>query len=76
VIALVLPPAKKGARPVVRLAAAPELDGVTGRYFDKLREAAPAPAAANDADAARLWDIAAAATSRPSAPGSANPASG
>ena len=61
-IAAALPSAKKGARPVVRLAAAPELDGVTGRYFDKLREATPAPPAANDADAARLWQIAEKAT--------------
>jgi NAD(P)-dependent dehydrogenase (short-subunit alcohol dehydrogenase family) len=69
VLALALPSAKKGAQPVVRLAAAPELDGVTGRYFDKLREAIPAPAAANDADAARLWEIAEKATSRSSGPG-------
>ncbi len=59
VLGLVLPRAEKGAVPVVRLAAAPELDGVTGRYFDKLREAEPSAAARNDADAARLWDAAA-----------------
>ena len=58
----VLPSAEKGARPVVRLAAASELDGVTGCYFDKLREVAPAPAARNDGDAARLWDVAQKAT--------------
>ena len=54
---VVLPPPKKGALPVVRLAAAPELEGVTGRYFDRMRETAPAPAAGNDADAARLWEL-------------------
>jgi NAD(P)-dependent dehydrogenase (short-subunit alcohol dehydrogenase family) len=68
ILARVLPSAKKGAGPVVRLAAAPELDGVTGRYFNKFREAIPAPAAANDADAARLWEIADEATSRPGSP--------
>jgi retinol dehydrogenase 12 len=59
---LVLPSAEKGARPVVRLAAAPELEGVSGRYFDKFRETEPAPAGRNDADAARLWEIAERAT--------------
>jgi NAD(P)-dependent dehydrogenase (short-subunit alcohol dehydrogenase family) len=57
IIALVLPSPEKGARPVVRLAAAPELDGVSGRYFDKFREAAPSAAARNDSDAARLWEV-------------------
>jgi NAD(P)-dependent dehydrogenase (short-subunit alcohol dehydrogenase family) len=58
ILGLVLPPPGKGARPVVRLASSPDLNGVTGRYFNKLREADPAPAATNDADAARLWEIA------------------
>jgi retinol dehydrogenase-12 len=65
ILALVLPSAEKGARPVVRLAAAPELSGVTGRYFDRFREVEPAPAARNDADAARLWEIAENATAPP-----------
>lgn len=59
---LVLPSARKGARPVVRLAAAPELAGVTGRYFDKMREVEPSPAAQSEADARRLWEIAERAT--------------
>jgi len=62
ILGLVLPPPEKGARPVVRLASSPDLDGITGRYFNKLREANPAPAATNDADAARLWEIAEKAT--------------
>ena len=62
ILALVLPSSEKGARPVVRLAAAPELDGVNGRYFDKFREAAPSAAARNDSDAARLWEVADRAT--------------
>ena len=61
---LVLPPAN-GAAPVVRLVSDPALDGVTGRYFDRLREAAPSAAGSNDADAARLWEIAAKATGLP-----------
>jgi retinol dehydrogenase-12 len=56
-INLVLPSPKKGSRPLVHLAAAPELEGVSGRYFDRGREVAPAPAAGNDADAARLWEL-------------------
>jgi NAD(P)-dependent dehydrogenase (short-subunit alcohol dehydrogenase family) len=62
ILGFVLPPPEKGAKPVVRLASSPDLDGVTGRYFNKLREADPAPAATNDADAARLWEIAEKAT--------------
>jgi NAD(P)-dependent dehydrogenase (short-subunit alcohol dehydrogenase family) len=63
ILGVVLPPAEKGARPVVRLAAAPELDGVTGRYFTRERAVAPSRAATSDADAARLWQIAEEATS-------------
>jgi retinol dehydrogenase 12 len=57
-----LPSAEKGAEPVVRLAAAADVQGVTGRYFDRFREATPSPAATNDADAARLWAVASEAT--------------
>lgn len=49
---------EEGAVPVVRLAAAPELDGVTGRYFDRQKEVAPPRAALRDEDARRLWDLA------------------
>ena len=58
VIGLILPPPEKGAVPVVRVASDPALEGITGRYFNKMEEAAPSPAATNDADAARLWKIA------------------
>jgi retinol dehydrogenase 12 len=60
--AVILKSPTKGAAPVIRLAAAPELDGVTGRYFDRFRDVEPSHAARNDADAARLWEIAAKAT--------------
>jgi retinol dehydrogenase-12 len=56
-IRILLPRPGKGAAPVVRLAAAPELRGVSGRYFDRFREATPSEAARNDADARRLWEI-------------------
>lgn len=60
-LAVVLPSARKGARPVVRLAAG-EVPGATGRYFDKEREAVPAKNARDDAAAARLWEVAEKAT--------------
>lgn len=58
ILNLVLPSAAKGAAPVVRLACAPDLASVTGRYFNRFREAAPSVAARNDADAPRLWELA------------------
>jgi NAD(P)-dependent dehydrogenase (short-subunit alcohol dehydrogenase family) len=54
-----MPSAPRGARPVVRLAWDPALEGMTGRYFRRFRETAPSEAAVDDAAAARLWDIAA-----------------
>lgn len=50
---------EQGAETAVHLCAAPELEGVTGRYYRDLREHAPAPAARSDPDAARLWDLSA-----------------
>ncbi len=61
-IGAILPSPPRGAAPVVRLAADPALDGVTGRYFSRFREAEPAQPARRDEDAARLWDVAARAT--------------
>jgi NAD(P)-dependent dehydrogenase (short-subunit alcohol dehydrogenase family) len=54
-VARVLPPASKGAIPVVRLATSDDVAGVSGRYFNKLRDAPHAHAARNDDDAERLW---------------------
>lgn len=50
---------EKGAETVVWLCTAPELTGVSGRYFHDLREHAPRPFATNDADAERLWEVSA-----------------
>jgi NAD(P)-dependent dehydrogenase (short-subunit alcohol dehydrogenase family) len=45
----------RGAETPVYLASAPEIEGVTGKYFDKCRVREPNAAARNDADAERLW---------------------
>jgi retinol dehydrogenase 14 len=50
---------EKGAAPVVRLAASPELEGVTGKYFDRDKPVAPAPLARDEALARRLWEVSA-----------------
>ena len=65
VLGIVLTSPAKGARPLVRLASSPDVAGVTGRYFDRMTEKTPAPAAQSDADAARLWQIAEKATGLP-----------
>lgn len=46
----------EGARPVVRLALDPALEGVSGRYFHLETEAALLPPATDRALAERLWD--------------------
>ncbi len=52
-----LPGPEKGAAPLVRLATDPALDGVSGRYFVRYREAEPSLAGRDDAAATRLWDL-------------------
>ena len=44
-----------GAAPILRLAADSSLDGVSGRYFDRLREARSSPESYDAALAQRLW---------------------
>ncbi|GAC1306302.1 MAG: SDR family oxidoreductase [Vulcanimicrobiaceae bacterium] len=51
----ILPSPERGAAPVVRLASAPDVRALSGRYFDRLNEAAPSRAARDDAAARRLW---------------------
>jgi len=46
----------QGARTTVHLAASPEVEGVTGRYFARCRESTPTRDAQDDAAARRLWD--------------------
>ncbi|MGB3051459.1 MAG: SDR family oxidoreductase [Polyangiales bacterium] len=47
----------EGAKTSIYAASAPELDGVTGRYFDKVREAKPSRASADEEAARRLWEL-------------------
>jgi retinol dehydrogenase-12 len=48
---------ERGARTTIHVATAPELAGVTGRYFSGCREKTPSKAAQDDAAALRLWQI-------------------
>lgn len=47
---------EEGARTTIFCATAPELAGVSGRYYDRGRESTPSPVALDDALAARLWE--------------------
>ena len=51
--------AEEGGGHIVHLAASPELEGVTGKYFAEGVESAPAPLAGDEALARRLWDASA-----------------
>jgi NAD(P)-dependent dehydrogenase (short-subunit alcohol dehydrogenase family) len=53
---------EEGAKTSVHLAASPEVEGVTGRYFEKCRPVEPSPAARDEAAAKRLWQLSAAMT--------------
>lgn len=46
-----------GVEATLRLAISPELDGVTGRYFDRLREARPRDQAEDPEACRRLWEL-------------------
>lgn len=48
-----------GAALSIRVASAPDLDGVTGRYFAHGKEQAPAPRGRDEAVAERLWRVSA-----------------
>jgi len=48
---------EKGADTAVWLAATPEIEGVTGKYFKDRKLRTPAPQALDDQDAARLWRV-------------------
>ena len=50
---------EEGAQATLRLIADPELDGVSGRFFDGMRESQPAPQALDDDARRRLWDASA-----------------
>ena len=50
-------PVEEGARLPVQLATAPELEGVTGKFFTTGRAAEPSALAQDDAAAKRLWGM-------------------
>jgi len=47
----------KGAQTSIYLAASPQVEGVTGKYFANSKEKEPSKAATSDANAKRLWEI-------------------
>ena len=51
--------AEQGAARIVQLAASPDLDGVTGKYFEGGQLVEPAPLARDESLAKRLWDVSA-----------------
>jgi retinol dehydrogenase 12 len=48
---------EEGARTTLYLASAPEVEGITGRYFVKGRPVASSPASRDPAAALRLWQV-------------------
>ncbi len=48
-------PVPEGAKTSVYLASSPEVEGVSGQYFDKCKAVSPSQAAQDDAAAERLW---------------------
>lgn len=48
---------ENGAATSIHLASSPAVDGVSGRYFAKCREAKTTPAARDDQVARRLWEV-------------------
>ncbi len=47
---------EEGARTTIFCATAPELAGISGRYYERQHESTPSAVAQDDALAARLWD--------------------
>lgn len=50
---------EEGSRTIVQLATDPDLEGVTGKYFEFHKPVAPAPLAQDQALARRLWQVSA-----------------
>jgi NAD(P)-dependent dehydrogenase (short-subunit alcohol dehydrogenase family) len=48
---------EEGVEATLRLVAAPDLDGVSGRYFDGLQESTANPQAYDETARARLWEL-------------------
>ncbi|HEU5181009.1 MAG TPA: SDR family oxidoreductase [Candidatus Polarisedimenticolia bacterium] len=65
--------AEKGAGHVVALATRPDLDGVTGKYFEKEKMVEPAPLARDMALARRFWEVSASLVHLPASQGALRP---
>jgi NAD(P)-dependent dehydrogenase (short-subunit alcohol dehydrogenase family) len=50
---------EQGAQTIIYLASSPEVERLTGLYFDKCKPVTASPEAQNDTDAKRLWDVSA-----------------
>ncbi len=50
---------EQGARTVIYLAASPDVQGVSGKYFVREKEVPSSPASHDEAAARRLWDVSA-----------------
>jgi NAD(P)-dependent dehydrogenase (short-subunit alcohol dehydrogenase family) len=48
---------KKGAQAIIHLCSSPEVEGLTGTYWSGMGQPPLTPAATNDADAERLWEL-------------------
>jgi retinol dehydrogenase-14 len=63
IITLLLRPffisAEAGSAALVQLAASPDLEGITGQYFENRRPVAPSPLAQDEALERRLWEVSA-----------------
>jgi retinol dehydrogenase-14 len=63
-----------GAARIVQLAASPELEGLSGKYFEEGTPVAPAPLARDEGLARRLWDASARMVGLAAAPATSVPA--
>jgi len=52
--------AARGAEPLIHVASSPQLDGVTGQYFHRMKPRRSSAASRDPALAARLWEVSAA----------------
>lgn len=50
-------PTAEGAKTSIYLASSPNVEGVTGKYFDESKEKTPSKAAQDEALASRLWQV-------------------
>jgi NAD(P)-dependent dehydrogenase (short-subunit alcohol dehydrogenase family) len=55
---------EKGAQPSIYLASSPDLEGVTGKFFDRKTEAPSSPESHDQSIARRLWDTSEELTAR------------